>query len=372
MAASKRNSPAGGRSAPARRGPARIRPQKAISAEAPAPVAPKAAALPEGAAAPSRSRLWIVPVLMLAVLAGVGAFLVWDARYLASLKFDMLRTARIIPQGHDRGEGTGLANLSGDPQGRMYMLESEQGYPPRLQRFDEQNSPDTLVYKADKPGRDLTKAVDVDCAPSGQVYVLLKDGRVQVLDGDLKYRGTIVTGIADAAAAAVNSHGRLFVADQPENKVVYFDNGVRAGEFGVPGRDPVPLVSPLLLRVAKDDEVVVVEDTSTGLRARVFTPDLKLRKTFLVDKITYYPPVRMGINSQLKVFFNDPGGSLGIVCWDLKTGHYVGSAQATKDGVQFVNPGCIGADRYTPDVYVHTVPGLIKCVLPPPSEGNQG
>jgi hypothetical protein len=330
----------------------------------------KTAAGPRAAvqAAPAgRSKLWMVPASMALVLLGLGIFIVCHARYLASLTFDMVREDRIIPQGRGRGQSTGLANMAGDAQGNLIMLESQDPAPVRLQRFDRLDSPDTLLYTPAKPGQDLTGAVDVDCDAKGDVYVLLKDGRVQVLDNNLVYLRTLQTGIAGASAASVNSAGRVYVADQPGNKVVFFDaDGRRAGEIGAPGKSDVSLVSPVLLRVTPADEIVVIESTPTGLHGKIFTKEHALRKTFLVDKITYYPPVRMGVNSQDKAFFNDPGGPLGIVCYDLATGKYFGSAAATKDGVQFISPGCIGADRFTPDVYVHTVPGLVKCVLPQP------
>ncbi|HTB21330.1 MAG TPA: hypothetical protein VK914_01340 [bacterium] len=325
-----------------------------------------------GASPRKSSKLWVVPVGMLLVLATVGIFLVAHARYLASLQFDMLRDAPIVPQGHDQGQATGLANLAGDPQGHVFVLESQPGTPVRLQRFDAQDSPNTLVYKPAGKGEDLTAAVDVDCDPHGQVYVLLRDGRVQVLSNDLNYERSIFTGITGGSAISVNSAGRIYVADEQNNKVVFFNpTGARGGEFGGPASADVSLVTPILMRVAADDEIVVVEGTPTGMRARIFNKDQTLRKTFLVDKLNEAPPVHMGINSQLKIFFNDASGSSGIDCWDLVTGKFFGASQATKDGVKFVNPGCIGANRYTPDVFVHTVPGLVKCQLPPPGEQSE-
>lgn len=318
----------------------------------------KAPAAPGG-----RSKLWMIPVAMLVVALGVLAFVVQHARYLASLKFDMVREARTIPQGHDRGQGTGLANVSGDKQGQMFMLESNGVDPVRLQRFDRLCSPDSLIYKPAKAGQDLKDAVDVDCDAQGNVYVVLQDGRVQILDNNLVYLRTLATGIVGASAASVDSLGRVYVADQPHNKVVFFDaKGQRAGEIG--GADGIHLVSPAHMRVTIDDEIVVIENTETGLRGRIFAKDHSLRKTFLVDKIQNAPPIRLGVNGQRKAFFNDPQGSHGIVCWDLATGKYFGEAQMVKDGEQFISPGCIGADRFTPSVYVHTVTGLIKCELP--------
>src|ERR1700677_624140 len=114
-----------------------------------------------------KPKLWIVPVGMLLVLVGVGVFLFAHARYLASLSFDMDRVGNIIPQGHDRGQATGLVNVAGDPQGHTFVLESQQGFPPRLQRFDIQDSPETLVYQYAKSRRDLTDAVEVDCDAKG-------------------------------------------------------------------------------------------------------------------------------------------------------------------------------------------------------------
>jgi hypothetical protein len=340
-----------------------------------APPAARPAAPSRALAAPlpgRKPKLWIVPVGMLLVLVAVGVFLFAHARYLASLTFDMDRVGNIVPQGHDQGQATSVANLAGDPQGHTFVLESPVDGPARLQRFDVQDSPDTLVYKPGKTGRDLSGATDVDCDSKGDVYVLLKDGRIQVLDNNLKYLRTIQTGILDATAASVDSSGRVYVADEVENKVVYFDaNGRRTGEFGAPGEGDTSLVMPILLRVTPNDEILVVEDTPLGMRGRIFAKDLTLRKTFLVDKVQGSPWVRVGVNSQDKAFFNDPAGSIGVACWDLATGKYFGASETTKDGVKFVSPGCVGADRYTPDVYVHTVPGLITCMLPAPGEGGQ-
>src|SRR5665213_2567384 len=108
--------------------------------------------------APS-SKVWMVPVAMLLILAAAAAFLINHARYLASLKFDMVRTAAVIPQGHDVGQGTGIANFAGDQAGHLFMLESDGIHPVRLQRFDPLDSPDALVYKGSKRGQDLTDAV---------------------------------------------------------------------------------------------------------------------------------------------------------------------------------------------------------------------
>lgn len=347
---------------------------KAAAVKAPSARAEKAPAQARTAKAPAGdgkgSKMWMVPLIMLAALVLVGAFVVHHARYLASLKFDMVKEARTVPQGHDRGQATGLANVCGDKQGQTFVLESDGTNPVRLQRFDRQESPDTLVYQGTKPGQDLKDAVDVDCDAQGTVYVILKDGRIQVLDNNLKYLRTIVTGIFSPTALSVNSEGRIYVADQQQNKVVYFDTkGLREGELGAPGT-ATPLVSPVLMRVTIDDELVVIENTETGLRGRIFTKALALRKSFLADKIKYAPPVRLGVNGQDKAFFNDPAGTHGIACWDLRSGDYVGESQATKDGSQFISPGCIGGDRYNATVYVHTVEGLIKCELPIEGEGK--
>jgi hypothetical protein len=350
---------------------------KTVAAKAPVAKTGKAAGLPRAAKAPvapaggaKGSKMWMVPLVMLVALVLVGAFVVHHARYLASLKFDMVKTARVVPQGHDRGQATGLANVCADKQGQTFVLESDGTNPVRLQRFDAQMSPDTLVYQGTKAGQDLREAVDVDCDAQGTVYVVLRDGRIQVLDNNLKYLRTIVTGIFSPSAVSVNSAGRIYVADQQQNKLVFFDNkGLREGELGTPGSG-TPLVNPVLMRVTGGDEIVVIENTETGLRGRIFTKSHSLRKSFLVDKIKYAPPVRLGVNGQDKAFFNDTAGNHGIACWDLRTGDYFGESQSTKDGSQFVSPGCIGGSRYSATVYVHTVVGLIKCELPAPEEGK--
>jgi hypothetical protein len=305
----------------------RSAPKSAVKAPAPVPAKKKA-------------RLWIVPVVMVAVLLAVGTQIYLRARHLASLKFDMVRTGLIVAQGRDQGQAVGI------------------------QRFDQGLSPQTLVYTAARPDQALVSPMDLDVDADGNVHVLLKDGRVLSLSNDLQYRSQFHSGLQAVSSLTVNSLGRVYVASAAENKVAFFSNGVREGEFGAPGTKSGDLAAPFRMRASAADEIMVVERIDTGLRAKVFRPDHSLRKTFLIDNLPVCEPIRLGINKQGIAFLNDHMGPRGLLAYDVQAGEFFGEAQATKDGQKFISPGAAGANRFNNSVFVHTVVGLIKCHLP--------
>lgn len=328
-----------------------------------------AAALGDAGAAKGK-RSWLVPVLMIAVLLGAGAQIYLRTRYLASLKFDMIRFGRIVPHGLDRGQIFSVLSVVADKQGQVFVQE-ERDAEPRLQRFDAQLSPEALVYQATRPEQKIVHPADMDLGPDGSVYVLLKDGRVQVIDNDLKYQRSIKTNVPAPSAISVNSAGRIYVASSAENKVVFFDSqGVPEGEFGAPGTQSGDLVNPSRLRCTADDEIVVIERTENGLRGKIFRPNHSLRKTFLIENLQYCEPMKLGVTGDGKAFLNDHLGTRGIVAFDIKTGKFFGESQATKDGQKFVSPGGLGASRYGRTVFVHSVVGLMACMAPVPGEEN--
>lgn len=333
----------------------------------------KKKAAPAAKAGPAQggSKPWLVPVLMLATLAIVGAVIFVISQQRAKMNFAMVREARNIPQGRDLGQSQALITAAGDKKGQTFVLEGNEAVPSRLQRFDPQNGINPLIYKPTKPGQDINGALDLDIDAAGNAYLLLRDGRVQVLSNDLKWLRSFKTGIGRPEALAVNSLGRVYVAAPDDNRVVFFDTkGQREGEISQLGAGN--LVAPVRLRAAADEELVVMERTERGLRGRILRADHSLRKTFNVwEKLQNCPPVRLAVNGENKAFFNDHLGARGVVVYDINTGKLFGESQAAKDGEKFISPGAIGANRFNASVYVHTVTGLIKCHLPSPEASEE-
>jgi outer membrane protein assembly factor BamB len=318
----------------------------------------------KGAAAPKRKRAWLAPAIMAGILALVGGQIYFKARYLASLKFDMGRVGRIVPQGTDQGQSRSVLAVLADKEGHVFVHEDTPSEP-RLQRFDANLSQDSIVYKAAKPDQKLDQTVDMDVSPEGEVFVLQKDGRVLVLSNDLKYLRTLKLGVHSPTAIAVNSTGRIYVASSEDNKVSFFDaEGKPEGEFGAPGTQTGDLVNPNRMRVTPEDEIVIIERTENGMRGKIFTAEHKLRKTFLVEKVQSCDPVKLGVTGDDKAFLNDHMGSRGVVAFDIKTGKFFGESQITMDGQKFVNPGALGASRFSNKVFVHSVVGLMQCYVP--------
>lgn len=343
----------------------------APAAKAPAKAVKGAKPAKGGKAPAKKSKAWLVPVILLAVLGAVGGQIYLRARYLASLKFDMVRLARTVPQGRDRGQSQAVIAAAGDKADQTFVMEGNEGTPFRLQRFDKGQSPESIIFQPTKPDQMLNGAVDMDVDAIGQAYVLLKNGTVVVTTNDLKWVRTIKTGLQSANAITINSQGTIYVAAAEENKITYFDQkGGRLGEFGAPGTNTGNLVAPIRMRATPEDELVIVERGENGLRAKVFKADLSLRKTFLIENLQNCEPVKLGVNGENRAFLNDHMGSRGVIAFDLATGKFYGESQITKDGEKFISPGALGANRFTPTVFVHTITGLIKCSVPNKAEAE--
>jgi len=335
-------------------------PKKKVIAVKPAKPAVKA--LPTGAAKPKKR--WLVPVIMAAVLLGVGAQIYLRARYLESLKFDMVRVGRVVPQGADSGQSLSILAVATDKAGQVFIQEAV-GTEPRLQRFDKQLSAESITYKPAKPAEKIVEPAAMDVAPDGNVYVLLKDSRVLVISNNLKFVRSFKTGLQTPSAIGVNSAGRVYVAASQDNKIVFYDNkGALEGEFGAPGSSTGDLVYPGRMRITADDEIVVIERPESGLRGKIFKADHSLRKTFLIDNLKNCEPVMLGVTADGKAYLNDHMGSRGIVAFDIATGKFFGESQTTKDGQKFTNPGGLGASRFSNLVFVHSVQGLMACMRP--------
>lgn len=344
--------------------------------------APKAAAKPAKGAKNAKaakggkgkkSKAWLVPLIMLAVLAVVGGQIYFRARYLASLKFDMVRLARTIPQGRDKGQAQAVVAIAGDKADQTYILEGNDSAPYRLQRFDKAQSPESIAYEPKKPEQAITGAVDLDADAAGDAYVLIKNGTVVVVGPDFKWKATLKSGLQSANAVTVDSAGQIYVASAEENKVVFMDGkGNHLGEFGAPGTNSGNLVAPVRMRATADDEIVVVERGDNGLRGKVFTKEHQLRKTFLIENLQNCEPVKLGVNGEGRAFLNDHMGSRGVIAFDLATGKFFGESQITKDGEKFISPGALGANRFNSTVFVHTITGLIKCSVPPKDDKAEG
>ncbi len=319
----------------------------------------------------SSSKAWMITGLIVLLLAGLG-FQTWFlARRQAKLKIDMIRAGKIIPQGRDKGQGSNVVAFEGDKQDNLYFLEGDANVPPRLQKFDAMGNY-LAMYEPKKPDQLLTGPVDVTTDAAGNAYVLVSDGRVLVMDKDLRWQRTFKVNAPNPVGLGVDTQGRIYIASEGANKIIVLSkDGKPEGEFGAPGTRTGDLVGPIRMRMTMDDHLVVMERLPTGPRLKVFSAERKVERMIEVKGLPLCPPTRMGVTADNKVYINDHMGSKGMVIYDLNNGKLVGSSQATKDGEKFVSPGAVGANKWTQSVYLHTVPGLIKCVLPGDEEESE-
>lgn len=319
----------------------------------------------------SSSKAWMITGLIVLLLAGLGFQTWFMARRQAKLKIDMIRAGKIIPQGRDKGQGSNVVAFEGDKQDNLYFLEGDANVPPRLQKFDSMGN-FVAIYEPRRPEQLLNGPADVTTDAAGLVYVLTGEGRVQVLDKDLRWQRSFKVNAPNATGIGVDAQGRIYISSEGANKIlVLTKEGKPESEFGAPGTRTGDLVGPVRMRMTMDDRIVVMERLPAGARLKVFSPERKVERMIEVKGVPMCPPMRMGVTSDNKVYINDHMGSKGMVIYDAATGKYVGSSQITKDGERFVSPGAVGANKWTQSVYLHTVPGLIKCVLPSDEEESE-
>ena len=306
----------------------------------------------------------LIAACMIGAVVLIGAQIYFKARKEASQKFDMVRTGRNIATGMSDGQGMSPLQLQGDKEDNLFFLDGQGTDPARLQKFSA-GCDFIKKYVPKTPQQMIAGAVDLDVDKDGNPRVLLRTGEVVMLDKNLGYLRTLATQVASPSGIGIMPDGRMLIASKDSNKIVVFDAaGQKTGEFGAPGTKSGDIANPVRLRVTQDGLVAVMELVSSGLHMKVFSPEFKQLVQFDLAKLQWCEPVKLGVTSDGKMFCNDHMGDNGLMVWNLKDGEFLGASKGTKDNVFFISPGSSGADKYTRSVYLHSVNGLTKCLMP--------
>jgi DNA-binding beta-propeller fold protein YncE len=305
-----------------------------------------------------------VTLILVAALVGLGVQSFYVARAKAAMKYDFVRAGAIISQGLSDGQATGPTALAFDPQGNIFFLDGQERSEMRLQKFDRHEG-FLGKYKPVRAEQVLGRAVAMDVDAEGGLYVLKAEGSILEMDNNLKFKDVVQVKVGDPDALAVGPDGKLYVASHSANKVQVFsaDGGVMT-EFGGAGTHSGDLASPVGLCFDGAGNLAVLEDLPDTPRVKVFDKNLKLQKSFRLLGLHLTPSTRIAADNQGRLFLNDPAGDSGIRVYNLDNGKQTGQVLGTAQGDLFVSPGAVGADRFTGTVYVHTIPGLIPCVVP--------
>jgi hypothetical protein len=234
----------------------------------------------------------------------------------------------------------------------------------RLQKFD-QNQNFVAKYKATRPEQLLGKAQDLAVDSQGMVYVLRADGAILELDNNLRFQNEVQVKVNDPSSMAVTDDGKIIVASRGDSKIqVFGTDGRVVTEFGASGTHSGDVATPVRLSLDGAGNLAVLEDLPDSPRVKVFDKDYKLLRSFRLLGLGMGPYVRMGSDSKGRLFLNDFMGSTGILVYRMDSGKQIGEVKGTTQGDLFVSPGAVGVNRFTDSVMVHTIPGLIPCILP--------
>jgi hypothetical protein len=306
----------------------------------------------------------LVSLILVAALGGLGLQAFYMARAKAAMKYDFVRSGSIISQGLADGQGTGPQAVVGDPQGNIFFLDGADRSEMRLQKFDRTEA-FVAKYKPVKAEQVLGRAQDMDVDAAGNVYVLKADGTVLELDNDLKFKAAVTVKVADPGVLAVGPDGHLYVASAGANKVQVFGaDGSVITEFGAAGTHSGDIAAPSRMCFDGAGDLAVLENLPDAPRIKVFDKSLKLERSFKMLGLHMVPPLRIQADNHGRLFVNDSAGDSGIRVYNLANGDQTGQVLGTAQGDLFVSPGSIGVNRFTGTIMVHTIPGLIPCVMP--------
>ncbi|HTB33678.1 MAG TPA: hypothetical protein VK842_02335, partial [bacterium] len=220
-------------------------------------------------------------------------------------------------------------------------------------------------YKPVHAEQVLGRAVDMDVDADGNLYVLKNDGTILELDNDLKFRSAVSVKVTEPNALAVGPDGHLYVASRGANKVQVFGaDGSVVTEFGAAGTHSGDIASPVRLCFSGAGELAVLEDLPDAPRVKVFDKSLKEERSFRLLGLHMCPPLRIAADNRGRLFLNDSAGDSGIRVYNLDNGKQTGQVLGTAQGDLFVSPGSLCVNRFTGTIFVHTIPGLIPCVMP--------
>lgn len=337
-------------------------PKRASRKAAPG-AAPSAKAVAASPAKKGRGGL-VVTLILVAALVALGFQAVYMARAKAAMKYDFVRAGAIISQGLADGQATGATAVVGDADGNIFFLDGQDRPEMRLQKFDK-NEKFLAKYKPVHAEQVLGRAVDMDVDADGNLYVLKNDGTILELDNDLKFRSAVSVKVTEPNALAVGPDGHLYVASRGANKVQVFGaDGSVVTEFGAAGTHSGDIASPVRLCFSGAGELAVLEDLPDAPRVKVFDKGLKEERSFRLLGLHMCPPLRIAADNRGRLFLNDSAGDSGIRVYNLDNGKQTGQVLGTAQGDLFVSPGSLCVNRFTGTIFVHTIPGLIPCVMP--------
>jgi hypothetical protein len=324
--------------------------------------AKKAAAKKGGKAGAPKKKVGLIVGIVALVLVGLGVQGYVLARRQVAQNIELMQRGPILVSTIPATRW-----LFGDKNGAFLRLNG-MGETWRFQKF---NSAMQLEaeYKPKNAIENFNNARGGTAAEDGTIFILQTDGKIKVLTPDLKYKETIDTRLGDTTSIDIDAQGRLWVVARSEGKIVLLDRqGNRLQELGAAESPTGMLSSPNLLVISPGTGLAyLMEGIPAGLRMKVLnTESFKVEKSFIVpeEKVRNFEYLGMGVDPQGRLFFNDHLGGNAVVIYDANKGKYIGSSKGTDTGQQIVAPGALGVNRYTGDIYVDFIPGVMRASMP--------
>ncbi len=308
------------------------------------------------------------PFFLRMLLGAVGLCLAVQLLLVVRLKVRqhlvVVPLAQALPQGDAPGQVSSPVSVQACPDGGVTTLSDLPGGW-ILQRFRPNLSLD-VAQRFPRRSKDiLGDLVGMAVLPDGETALDQREGRILLLDRGFAVARSFQFNTTSLGAMTAGPDGTFYALEPLDHRVVAFPRE-GLGSPWVFGADD--LQNPRALALTASGDFVVLDDTGGRYKLRVFGPKLALLRSISVREVPTSPYVTIAPAGGDLVALNDSAW-VGIVLYDAARGTFRGrawgdsGADSVYPAFAFMNPGFVGGDARTGDMYVHFSPGLLKCRL---------
>lgn len=295
-------------------------------------------------------RFW--PEACLILFAGLIAFQADENRTkIVSRDLHFVRVARPIPK-----HRLPIIAMDGDKDGYLYRLlgSRSDGKSWSIQKLTPDNNHINEI-EISSNSIEMGKPVDLKCSTDGSIFILQDNGYVLVFDQNITFQTSMKMNLDRCKKFALDEDNQMYVLTGSSNDMFSFSpEGKSLGRI-------VGLAKPKRIAISEQGWIYILESQAKNMQIKVFTTSLEQERSFIVDELRFIHVLKMGVDSQDRLYFNDHR-SEGIAVYDGISGQYYGKCSRTSEYTSlFVHPGGVYVNRWTDAIYVDFSPGVVQC-----------
>lgn len=246
--------------------------------------------------------------------------------------------------------------MDGNKDGNLYRLLGSGGVGKSwsIEKLTPDNNP-IIEIRISIDGFETSNAVDLKCSADGSVFVLQADGHVLIFDENITFQTLLKLNLDQCKKFALDEDNQIYVLAGSSNDMFVFSSEGKSVDR------IVGLAKPERIAVSEQGWIYILERQTDSMQMKVFTKSLKQKRSFIVDKLSFIHILRMGVDSQERLYLNDHRKE-GVAVYDGITGQYYGNCSRTSGNrYRFMHPGGVSVNKWTDAIYVDFSPGVVQC-----------